>query len=187
VDRSSTQGALCTVSVFLFYILLIWGGVRTHPTHPPAYGPVYGCRSAMSDRRCWFLGSLGGMLAGSLLARRRVPLHGTFSPARRRRRDLVSPFVFTRTTLCYCLVLAIVLCRLSVTSLSSVETDERIELVFGVGASFHPSYAVLKGNSVTSRNNGTLAQSPDLKMFFSVYRSSKRVVDLARERWTLRV
>jgi len=23
---------------FLFYILLIWG-VRTHPTHPPAYGP----------------------------------------------------------------------------------------------------------------------------------------------------
>jgi len=25
VDLSSTQGALCTVSVFLFYILLIWG------------------------------------------------------------------------------------------------------------------------------------------------------------------
>ena len=24
----------------LFYILLIWGGMRTHPTHPPAYGPV---------------------------------------------------------------------------------------------------------------------------------------------------
>ena len=24
---------------FLFYILLIWG-VRTHPTHPPAYGPA---------------------------------------------------------------------------------------------------------------------------------------------------
>jgi len=33
VDLSSTQGALSTVSVFfLFYILLIWGGVRTqHP------------------------------------------------------------------------------------------------------------------------------------------------------------
>ena len=30
---SSTQGALCTVSVFfLFYILLIWGCVRTQPT-----------------------------------------------------------------------------------------------------------------------------------------------------------
>jgi len=25
---------------FLFYILLIWGRVRTHPTHPPAYGPA---------------------------------------------------------------------------------------------------------------------------------------------------
>jgi len=35
VDLSSTQGALCTVSVFfLFYILLIWG-VRTHPTPLP--------------------------------------------------------------------------------------------------------------------------------------------------------
>ena len=34
VDLSSTQGVLCTVSVFLFYISLIWG-VRTHPTHPP--------------------------------------------------------------------------------------------------------------------------------------------------------
>ena len=37
VDLSSTQGALCTVSVFLFYILLIWG-VHTHPTHPPPTG-----------------------------------------------------------------------------------------------------------------------------------------------------
>jgi len=25
---------------FLFYIFLTWG-VRTHPTHPPAYGPGY--------------------------------------------------------------------------------------------------------------------------------------------------
>jgi len=25
---------------FLFYILFIGGGVRRHPTHPPAYGPV---------------------------------------------------------------------------------------------------------------------------------------------------
>jgi len=41
VDLSSTQGALCAVSVFfLFYILLIWGGgAYTHPTKPPAYGP----------------------------------------------------------------------------------------------------------------------------------------------------
>jgi len=27
------------LTYFLFYILLIWGGVRRHPTHPPAYGP----------------------------------------------------------------------------------------------------------------------------------------------------
>ena len=40
VDLSSTQGALCTVQYqyFLFYILLIWGCVRTQRT-PPAYGP----------------------------------------------------------------------------------------------------------------------------------------------------
>jgi len=40
VNLSPTQGALCTVSVFLFYILLIWG-VRTHPTNLPAYGPGF--------------------------------------------------------------------------------------------------------------------------------------------------
>jgi len=34
VDLSSTQGALCTVSVFFILHLLIWG-VRTHPTHSP--------------------------------------------------------------------------------------------------------------------------------------------------------
>jgi len=45
--------------------------------------------------------------------------------------------------------------RLSVTSRSSTKTAERIELVFGMWASFHPSYTVLKGNSVTSKNNGT--------------------------------
>ena len=42
VDLSSTHGALCTVSVFfiLHFSYLGWG-VRTHPTHPPAYGPGY--------------------------------------------------------------------------------------------------------------------------------------------------
>jgi len=36
VDLFSTHGALCTVSVFLFYILLIWrGGVRTQRTPLP--------------------------------------------------------------------------------------------------------------------------------------------------------
>jgi len=36
---------------------------------------------------------------------------------------------------------------MSVTIRSSVKTDGRIELVFGMGASFHlPSYTALKGN-----------------------------------------
>jgi len=51
-------------------------------------------------------------------------------------------------------ILAMCLC-LSVTSQCSIETAERIELVFGVWASFHPSYTVLKENSVTSENKGT--------------------------------
>ena len=45
--------------------------------------------------------------------------------------------------------------RLSVTSRNSTETAERIELGFGMRASFHPSYTVLKGNSVISKNKGT--------------------------------
>ena len=44
---------------------------------------------------------------------------------------------------------------LSVTSRCSIETAEQIELVFGMSASFHPSYTVLKGNSVISKNKGT--------------------------------
>ena len=40
VDLFSTQGALCTVSVFLFYILLIWGRGAYAPNALPAYGPV---------------------------------------------------------------------------------------------------------------------------------------------------
>jgi len=34
VDLSSTQGALCTVSIF-FILHFTYLGVRTHPTHPP--------------------------------------------------------------------------------------------------------------------------------------------------------
>jgi len=44
---------------------------------------------------------------------------------------------------------------LSVTSRCSTKTAERIELVFGMRASSHASYTVLKGNSVISKNNGT--------------------------------
>jgi len=42
-----------------------------------------------------------------------------------------------------------------VTSRCSIETAERIELVFGMWASFHPFYTVIKGNSVISKNKGT--------------------------------
>ena len=68
---------------------------------------------------------------------------------------------------------------------------ERIELGVGMGASFHPSYSVVNGNSGIFKKrralpSGTLSQTPDLENFASVYRPLKRVVDLARERWTLR-
>jgi len=43
----------------------------------------------------------------------------------------------------------------SVTSRSSIETDERTELVFGTAASFHLSYTVLKGNSGISKTKVT--------------------------------
>ena len=43
----------------------------------------------------------------------------------------------------------------SVTSRSSTKTAERIGLVFGMLAFFHPSCTVLKGNLVMSKNKGT--------------------------------
>jgi len=59
------------------------------------------------------------------------------------------------TARCYAsAVLAMTLCP-SVTSRSSAKTAERIELVFGMWVSFHPSYTVLKGNSLISKNKGT--------------------------------
>ena len=44
---------------------------------------------------------------------------------------------------------------LPLTSRGSIEAAERIELVFGMGASFHPSCTVLTGNSAISKTNGT--------------------------------
>jgi len=83
--------------------------------------------------------------------------------------------------LCLCLSLC-----LSVTSRSSIEAPVRIELVFGVEASFDLSYAVLKGNSGTSKTwvllSRTLLRTPDLEFLIS----SKRVINLDRQRWTLR-
>ena len=39
VDLSSTQGALCTVSVFFYFTFYLFGGGYA-PNAPPAYGPV---------------------------------------------------------------------------------------------------------------------------------------------------
>jgi len=49
---------------------------------------------------------------------------------------------------------------------------------------------VLKANSGISKKtralpSGNLSQTSDFENFSAVYRSSKRVIDLARERWTL--
>ena len=62
---------------------------------------------------------------------------------------------------------------------------------FGMGTSFHLSYSVLKGNSGIPQNNGTflwnfIVNSEKILLRQSAYRSSKRVIDLARQRWTLR-
>jgi len=39
VDLSSTQGALCTVSVFFYFTFYLFGGAYA-PYAPPAYGPA---------------------------------------------------------------------------------------------------------------------------------------------------
>jgi len=63
------------------------------------------------------------------------------------------------TARCYAsAVLAMALCpSVSVTSRCSIETAERIELVLAceLPSTFHPSYTVLKGNLVISKNKGT--------------------------------
>jgi len=105
------------------------------------------------------------------------------------------PIPFLHATLARVLAIALyssvcLFVCLSVTSRSSIKTAERIELVFGMEASFHPSYNVLTRNLAISKirvfPSGTLSQTLDLENFASVCRSSKRVIDLARKRWTLR-
>ena len=58
-------------------------------------------------------------------------------------------------------------------------------MAFGTEASFHPSYTALKVNSVIYKNKGTSLWNFVLNsgLLASVYRSSKRVIDLARRRW----
>ena len=85
-----------------------------------------------------------------------------------------------------------VLC-LSVTSLCSIETDERIELVFDILAlQLHSTYPTLCDKEVHVPSKirvlscGILLQTLDLENFATAYRLSKRVINLARERQTLR-
>ena len=90
---------------------------------------------------------------------------------------------------CLCLSVCLSVC-LFVTSGCSFETAERIELVFSMGDSFHLSYTVLKGNTGISKNKGTFlsnfAPNSGLRKFRHDRSIVQRVVDLARERWTLR-
>ena len=79
---------------------------------------------------------------------------------------------------------------LSVTSRTSINTNEWIELVSGMTASFQEYYIVLKNPGMFKIKvlySVTLSQTPDLENIALAYRLSKRVNDLARERWTLRV
>ena len=57
-------------------------------------------------------------------------------------------------TLCLSVCVCVCVCP-SVTSRCPIETAQRIELVFGLGASLDLSYTVLGGNSGISKNSGT--------------------------------
>jgi len=49
VDLSSTQGALCTVSV-LFILHFTYLGVHMHPTHPPCLRACFHCLKVKNCR-----------------------------------------------------------------------------------------------------------------------------------------
>jgi len=61
--------------------------------------------------------------------------------------------------------------------------------VLSMLASFHLSYTALKGNSGISKIKvlfyGTLSQTPE--NFALAYRSAERIINLAQQRWTIRV
>jgi len=75
-------------------------------------------------------------------------------------------------------------------SRSSTETDKRIGLVFGTGASFDLSTPYCNEIPVHPKTrvfpSGTLLKTLNFENFATAYRSSKGVINLARERWTLR-
>jgi len=67
---------------------------------------------------------------------------------------------------------------LSVRSRSSVEMAEWIEPVFGMWASFHPSYTVLKANSVISKNKGTSLWNIVLNSGLRKFRHGTSIVEM---------
>jgi len=67
---------------------------------------------------------------------------------------------------------------LSVTSRCSIETAERIELIFGTWAFFHLSYSVLKGNSVISKNKGTFLWNFVLNSGLGKFRHGISIVEM---------
>jgi len=99
--------------------------------------------------------------------------------------QILPTVAFLFTARCYAsAVLAMALCLsvcLSVTSRCSIETAERIELVFGTQASFHPSYTVLNifniGNSVISKNKNTSLWNFVLKCGLRIFRHGISIVD----------
>jgi len=66
---------------------------------------------------------------------------------------------------------------LSITSRCSIETDEQIELVFGMRSSLHPFYTVLKGNSVISKNKDTSVWNSVLNSGLRKFRDSISIVE----------
>jgi len=71
-------------------------------------------------------------------------------------RDAMLARVLAIMALYLSVCLSVCLCLfLSVTSRCSIETDERIELMFGMRTSFHLSCTVFEGNSVFSENKTT--------------------------------
>ena len=78
----------------------------------------------------------------------------------------------------------------SARSQCSIETAEQIGLVFWHVSFFELSTLCFEEIQVPSKirvhPSGTLLQTLDLDNFATAYRSLKRVIDLARERWTHR-
>ena len=69
----------------------------------------------------------------------------------------------------------------SVTSRRSIETAERIELVFGTWASFHPSYTMLKGNLVIFKNKGTSVWNLVLNSWLWKFRHGISIVETCHQ------